>query len=111
MTASNDAANCPARSRPRNRNRGGVPLIDDQEAVEELTTQAADEACGDGLGPRRAHRRLDDPHVGCGEHGVEGRGELGVTVVDEELQTEVVHKVSGSQPDPTPPNRARQPTH
>ena len=66
------------------KHRGGVPLIDDQEAVEELTAKGADEAFGDGVGPRRSYRRLDDPDVGRGEYGVEGRDELGVTVADQE---------------------------
>ena len=44
----------------------------------------ADEAFGDGVGPRSSHRRLDDPDVGRGEHGVEGGGELGVAVADQE---------------------------
>jgi hypothetical protein len=44
------------------KHRGGVPLIDDQEVVEELTAKGADEAFG--VGPRRSYRRLDDPDVG-----------------------------------------------
>jgi hypothetical protein len=35
----------------------------------------------------RPHRRLDDPHADGGEYRVEGRGELGVPVTDQELQT------------------------
>jgi hypothetical protein len=30
----------------------GVPLVDDQDAVEEFATHAADEALGDRVGPR-----------------------------------------------------------
>ena len=48
------------------------------------TAKGADEAFGDGVGPRRSYRRLDDPDVGRGEYGVEGRDELGVTVADQE---------------------------
>jgi hypothetical protein len=35
----------------------------------------ADEAFGDRVRPRRAHRRLDDLDADGGERGVEGRGE------------------------------------
>jgi hypothetical protein len=68
---------------------GGVPLVDDQEAVEEFAAEGADEAFGDGVGPRSSYRRLDDLDVGRGEHGVEGRGELGVAVADQELEATV----------------------
>ena len=39
----------------------------------------------DGVRPRRPDRGLDDPDALGGEDGVEGRGELGVSVTDEEL--------------------------
>jgi hypothetical protein len=54
---------------------GGVSLVDDQEAVEAVeafAAEGADEAFGDGVGPRSSYRRLDDLDVGRGEHGVEG---------------------------------------
>jgi hypothetical protein len=38
----------------------GVALIDDQDAVEEFAADGADEAFGDGVGPRCPHRCLDD---------------------------------------------------
>ena len=59
-------------------------LVDDQCAVEEFTADAADEAFGDGVGPRRPRRRLDGRDVEGGEGGVEGGGELGVAIPDEE---------------------------
>jgi hypothetical protein len=46
--------------------------------VEQFPADAADEAFGDGVGPRRAHRCPDDAKVGGGEDGVEGGGESGV---------------------------------
>ena len=52
-----------------------VLLVDDQEAVEAVeafAAEGADEAFGDGVGPRSSYRRLDDLDVGRGEHGVEG---------------------------------------
>ena len=62
----------------------GMPLVDDEDAVEELAADASDEAFGDRVGPRCPHRCLDDADVDSGEHGVEGGGELGVAVPDEE---------------------------
>jgi len=35
-----------------------VPLVDDQRAVEEFAAEGADEALGDGGGPRNSYRRL-----------------------------------------------------
>src|SRR2546423_10098285 len=63
---------------------GGMPVDDDQDAVEEYAADVADEALGDRVGPRCAHRRPDDPDVDGGEDRVEGGGELGVAVADEE---------------------------
>jgi len=65
----------------------GVSLIDDQKTVEEFAADRADEALGDRVRPRRAHRCLDDPDVDGGEDGVEGGGELGVAVADGELES------------------------
>jgi hypothetical protein len=59
---------------------GGVPLVDDQGAVEEFAADAADEAFGDGVGPGRLHWCPDDADFDGGEDGVERGGELGVTV-------------------------------
>ena len=61
-----------------------MSLVDDQDAVEEFAADGADEAFGDGVGPRRPHGRLDDRDVDGGEDGVEGGGELGVAIADEE---------------------------
>ena len=36
--------------------RCGVPLVGDEDAVEEFATDGADEALGDRVGPRRPHR-------------------------------------------------------
>jgi hypothetical protein len=60
----------------------GMPPVDDQEAVEEFATEAADEAFGDRVGSRCLHRCFDDPDVDGGEDRVERGGELGVTVPD-----------------------------
>jgi hypothetical protein len=45
----------------------GVSLVDDQEAVEEFASDAADEAFGDRIGTRCAHGCPDDADVDCGE--------------------------------------------
>jgi hypothetical protein len=78
----------------------GMPLVGDEDAVEELASDAADEAFGDGVGPRCPHWCLDDADVDGGEHGVEGGGELGVAVPDEEPEApagvvEVHEQVAG----------------
>jgi hypothetical protein len=62
----------------------GVSPVDDQDAVEEFASDAADEAFGDRVGPRCPHRSLDNADVEGGEDGVGGGGELGVAVPDEE---------------------------
>ena len=83
---------------------GGVPL-DEQDAVEEFAADGADEAFGDRVGPRCPHRCFDDPDLDGGEDRVEGGGELGVAVPDEEPEApsgvvEVHAEVAGllSQP-------------
>jgi hypothetical protein len=62
----------------------GVPLIGDQDPVEEFAANGADEAFGDRVGPRCLNRRLDHVDADRGEDGVEGGGELGVAIPDEE---------------------------
>jgi hypothetical protein len=78
----------------------GMPLVGDEDAVEELASDAADEAFGDRVGPRCPHWCLDDADVDGGEHGVDGGGELGVAVSDEEPEApagvvEVPEQVAG----------------
>ncbi len=58
---------------------------EDEEPVQALSPDGADEPLGDSVRSRRADGRLDDPHPFPGEDGVEGGGELGVAVADEEL--------------------------
>ncbi len=67
----------------------GVSLVDHQYAVEEFAANVADEAFGDGIGPWRTHRGLDDADVDGGECGVKGGRELGVAVPDEEPEPSV----------------------
>jgi hypothetical protein len=65
----------------------GMGLVDVQDVVEEFAADGADEAFGDGVGPRCLHGRPDDLDAARGEDGVEGRGELGVAIADEEPQS------------------------
>ena len=67
----------------------GMAPVDDQEAVEEFAADRPDEALGDRVGSRCPHRCLDDLDVDGGEDGVEGGGELGVAVADEEQKAAV----------------------
>ena len=57
-----------------------VALSGDQELVEAFPAQRADEAFGDRVRPGCPNRGADDGDVGVGEHGVEGGGELGVSI-------------------------------
>jgi hypothetical protein len=63
-----------------------MPFTSDQHPVQAFAAGAADPAFGDRVRTRRLHGRLDDADADGGEHGVEGRGELGIPVVDEELE-------------------------
>ena len=53
--------------------------------VEAFAAQSADEALGDRVCAVRG-RGADDGDVGAGEHGIDGGGELGVSVADQELE-------------------------
>ena len=57
-------------------NSSRMSLVDDQDGVEEFAADGADESFGDGVGPRRPHRRPDDLDVDGSEDGIEGDGEL-----------------------------------
>jgi hypothetical protein len=61
-----------------------VPLVDDEDPVQQLAAEAADEPFGDGVGPRRPNRRQHDLHAGRGEHRVEDLAELVIVVPEEE---------------------------
>ena len=80
--------------------RGEVARSSDQEVVEAFAAQRADEAFGDRVGPRRLDGGAEDADAGTGEHGVEGGGELGIAVADEEPElvgaaAEVDQQVAG----------------
>ena len=56
----------------------------DQQVVEAFAAQRADEAFGDRVRARCPDWGAEDGDVGAGEHGVDGGGELGVSVADQE---------------------------
>jgi hypothetical protein len=72
--------------------RGRMPLIDDQDPVQQLPADAAYESFGDRVRPRCADGCSDHLDSDRGEHSVERGGELGVPVADEEpeVPTDVV---------------------
>ena len=77
----------------------------DQEVVEAFAAQGADPALGDRVGARCSNRAADDADVGAGEHGVDGGGELGIAVADQEPKSagvvaEVHEEVAGLLGDP-----------
>ena len=61
--------------------------VHDQEPVEALRADGADEALGDRVRLRRPYRRLDDPDTFTGEDGIEVTRELAVTVADQESKS------------------------
>jgi hypothetical protein len=63
---------------------GQVAWSGDQQVVEAFAAQRADEALGDRVRPRCPDWGVDDADVGAGEHGVDGVGELGIAVADQE---------------------------
>src|SRR5258705_13348791 len=60
--------------------------VHDQEPVEAVGPDGADEALGGRVRLRRPHRRLDDLDVFAGEDGVEVAGELAIAVADQEAK-------------------------
>jgi len=61
-----------------------VAAADDQEPVETFGSDGSDKPLGVRVRLRRSHRRVDDPDSFAAEHLVEGSGELGVAIVDQE---------------------------
>jgi hypothetical protein len=62
-----------------------VVLIDDQQPVEELAAQGADDPFADGVRSGRLRLAGENPDAFRGEHGVEGAGALACTIPDQEL--------------------------
>src|ERR1039458_244610 len=62
-----------------------VAAAQDKKPIEALSTYGADEAFGDGVRARGPDRGLNDPDAFRDEDSVEGEGELGVAVADQEL--------------------------
>src|ERR1035437_4163771 len=62
-----------------------VTTAEEEEPVEALPTDRADEPFGEGVRPWCPDRRLDGPDSFGREDGVEGRREFGVAVADQEL--------------------------
>ena len=50
-----------------------MAATEDEEPVQALPADGADEALGEGVRPRGLNRRLDDPDALGAEHVVEGR--------------------------------------
>ena len=61
-----------------------VAAAEDQEPVEALGSDGADEALGVSVGLRRADRCVDHPDPFAAKDLAEGGGELAVAVVDQE---------------------------
>lgn len=61
-----------------------VPAAQDQQVVEALAAEGAYPTFGEGVGVGRLHRGPDDPGTDGAPYRIEGSGELGVAVADEE---------------------------
>jgi hypothetical protein len=77
-----------------------VARFGDEDVVEAFAAQGADPALGDRVRSRCSNRGADDADFGAGEHGVEGGGELGISVADQETElggvvAEVHEQVAG----------------
>jgi hypothetical protein len=77
-----------------------VVVSDDQQPVEKLPAQGADDPLADRVRSGRLRRAGQDPDALGGEHGVEGTGELARAVPDQELDrgralAEVHQEVAG----------------
>jgi hypothetical protein len=78
----------------------GVSLVVDQQPVGALLANAANEPLGIAIRSRRPRRDLDHIEAFGGEDGIEGGGELGVPVADQEAEradplTQIHHQITG----------------
>jgi hypothetical protein len=76
-----------------------MSAVHDQYPVENLSAYRADPSLSDPVRPRCAYRCAKDADDLAGEHGIEGAGELGVPISDQELEcrqtvAEVHHEVA-----------------
>jgi len=86
----------------------------DQDVIEAFPAQGADEPFRDRVRPGRPGRGADDADVGTGEDGVKGRGELAVSVADQEPEpvgpvAEIHQQVAGLLGDPGAGGVSRDP--
>jgi hypothetical protein len=63
-----------------------MAAVDDQYPVQQLAVYSTDPSLGDRIRSRRADRGAQDTDALAGEHGVEGVGELAVTITDQERE-------------------------
>ena len=64
-------------------------LINDQQPVEELPAEGADDPFADRVRSRCLWWAVEDPDARRREHGVEGAGELACAIPDQELDEAV----------------------
>ncbi len=73
-----------------------VILTEDEDMVEQLSAERADEAFSEGIHVRRAYRRAHDAHPRRPEYTSEARSELRVVVTDDNLSVANIHPRAGS---------------
>jgi hypothetical protein len=64
-----------------------LPVVDNQDPIEELAAEAGDPLLGDRIGSRRPDRGAHDLDASGGEDGVERGGELTVAVADQVVES------------------------
>ena len=62
-----------------------MAFVSDEQPVEALAPSSANESFSEGVGTRRADRRLDDPSTNASEDLIERPDELGVSIADQEF--------------------------
>src|SRR2546425_6632197 len=72
-----------------------VILTEDEDMVEQLSAERADEAFSEGIHVRRAYRRAHDAHPRRPEYAGEARSELRVVVADDKMWRAVHGGVPG----------------
>jgi hypothetical protein len=76
-----------------------VMAVDDQHSIQQFAASGADPSFSDRVRSRCSYRRAQNADALAGEHGIEGIGELAVSISDHDRElsrasTEIHHEVS-----------------
>lgn len=73
----------------------GVVVAEDEDVIEQLTTERADEPFRERIHVGSARRRPDDPDADAVEGACERAAELSVAIADEDLRSMIHRRVAG----------------